>query len=470
MRDPFLSRESKQAVAAQATALPNAAQNPDTGIPFHRQGDAYMAALPAMTLNRYGMLLLGGLGRPNNPARRALRQLGLNVQRFIPDGGLTISLLKKLSGQASSTRTHGTLPYMVLCPEHLGDMSWHDFLHIMRLQGLQRLFPIVMVVPASLKEEVVHAGAHAALTLPYSLNDLSAALQNAVQAVGRTDFHIPTCKPGASALQRASDSEPTLRKTSMTSAVAALKLVRGAESKVLQQPETRRLDSQTAKRAPRQENEKDTNQKSAKSMSPLLLSRHGLQLLRNDNFAEAETLLRAALEYDPMDLESCLGLMRLEKRRSNESAAARWLRCAAIICLRSGQEERAADLFERLPQSMREKNPFLEEAGALLREGSYHAASRAFIEAWARQSEESLHGIIGRACQFTDAPEAALRSLCKAYAKDGRNDIAANLASRLSRDPWHSYDSPGIFSAFPLLHDVVEVVKFTLRAWKNAAV
>lgn len=202
--------------------------------------------------------------------------------------------------------------------------------------------------------------------------------------------------------------------------------------------------------------------------NPLLYRRNGLALLRKGKTREAEKTLRAALEYDQMDLEAAIGIAKARLTQGDTKGAERWRHHAAYICLETGQVERATQILEHLPNKA--DDPYLTEARYLLREERYDKAVEVFLQACARQKSYSLHLIVSRASQFTDAPEQSLRQMCRAFSRQGYHAIAGDMARRFFSDSG-VYAGTGQHDmlAFTFLQEVWAVARYTFKAFRSAA-
>lgn len=438
------------------------------------------------------ILLLSGLDETLSVERATLRQLGARV-RGLRSGR---SALEYLAGPLEKSEK----PDVLVCTETLSDMGARDFLRALGLllarTGEQP--PPVLVVCGGRAEAFLELGAAAAVTRPYTVQTMSEALlaaQNALTSAGRE----PAAEAGAPGAPGAAFGATPGLSGGRAADMFFVKRQRAAGEKLASEtageasendlPEALRASTsyrEVARAVPDvQFSQFDQASASIQPVTaeaapataqpnPLLHTRNGLRALRAGRPAEARGLFKAALEADSLDLEACLGLAGVCRRLEDPAGEQRWLNRAVLICLETGQKDRARSIQERLPRELAD-NPYLTEARHLLLEGNYAEAAEAFLRLSLRKGQPPLYQLVARAAQLTDYPEDTLHDLCEAFRRNGQSGLAANLYQRLLAEPDDEggadrleFEPQSFWTRFPRLYEVMAVARFTLHAWRTS--
>lgn len=353
-------------------------------------------------------LLLTGLEDGVNVDRSTLRQAGITRLHSVNRGEKALEIIRGQGGANPPLAVD-----LVICAGTLGDMSFSGFMRAFAALGSP---PPVMVISGSETElaRAISLGAAATVRRPYSLNELTRALEG----------------------------------------VRSQKRVY-AEPKAEGKAQAAKLETRAKSAAAPAVKEED---------NALLRTRNGLRLLSQGRTSEACDLFTRALAYDPLDLEAALGLSRLYRQLDDMEKSHRWLHRAGHICLSTRQADRAEMLFSRLPEKWRGDHEMIE-ARELLREGDFDAACLAFVNICANRKNMALHRLLGRACQFTSAPDECLREVVAALARAGYESTAQSLAARmLAEEREREWEPAGFLSGFPRLQEVWLVARFTVQA------
>ncbi len=391
--------------------------------------------------------------------RAALRRLGAGRVRLLSQGQEALRLLRDARAEFPPVG-------MLVCHERLADMSGLAFLQALRQDPALASLPLVLLTGHKESEIARKArafGGCALLARPYTQDDAAAALQEATGKVGliRVAPELST-----EAFVEASVQVPAqvFRAAAVPEAPAASGTV--ADTRVVASAPQASVPLRAPARAgiPAGDGSLGSGAEA--------FFRRGLEIMRQGEDAPgARKALLRAYEMDPLHAEACLALSKNSKALGLEQESRTWLCRAGVACLRRHEPLRAHDIFSKLPRARGEGNPLLPEAITLLREGESRAAAFALLEAHALEPEQPLHALVSRATLFTDAPEEAMRSLCKALAGAGYNSTARGLQNRLLSSPLPREDSEaaGFWDRFPVLRDIVSVASFTFSAWKHAA-
>lgn len=355
------------------------------------------------------VLLLTALDDGINVDRAALRQAGLTRLFSVNSGGRALEIIRGQSGENPEPAVD-----LIICAGDLNDMSQNAFLRALAALGSPLPVMVISGSEAELARAISH-GAAATLRRPYSMNELARAIEGV----------------------RARKPTPAAQ----------------TQTKTVQPAPPPPAESATAKTPDAPPNK-------------LLWTRTGLRLLGQGDTAQARAFLSGALDYDPLDLEAAMGLSRLGKQEGDMESCHRWLHRAGLICLNTGQSDRAAMIFSRLPEKWQGDHELIE-AHELLHEGSYERACEVFVNICASRKEQPLHRLIGRACQFTLAPGETLREVCAALGRIGYESTARSLAARmLSEEDEREPQGGGFLAAFPRLQEVWLVARYTAQALK----
>ncbi len=426
-------------------------------------------------LPRFAMLL-SLLDDEINIDRAALKQAGAYRLRSIRSGQEALRIVKAALSGAPAFQLD-----FIVCSEDLPDMGVHAFLRelsAIAATSAGPLPPVLFIAPdnQSLNLALAH-GASAALVRPYSANELGAAvarLQNlAAAASGRVAEQPEPARP-------ANDMPKS-------GAASAVDMLFSAQAKKAgeQLQQKQRLEAQNTVSVTRQAPglppksaeaatpvaaASGANKSStvADAVNPLLYSRTGLGLLRQGKLASAQDFLVKALRFDPLDLEAALGLARLHRENGDEERMHRWMHKAGMICLHGGQPERARAVFAKLPAKW-QGDHYMIEAQNLLQDEDFDQACEAFMQLSA-QNGKRPHELLGRACQFTSAPEYYIYEMCLALERNGHESTARQLEKRMLGGSDSVEVRPyGFLDHFPRLQEVVTIARFTMRVWRAAA-
>lgn len=388
-------------------------------------------------------LLLTRLGDGINIDRGALRQAGLSRLHSVSSGERALQIIREQAGPAPSVSVD-----LIVCTGELEDMSLAAFMR--RLTALGTMLPVLLITPG--KSEIARAlslGASAVLSRPYTVNELCRAVESLRASYFASDVQYESPKTDIpSVAGRPSGSVSNL---------------------ALDAKANRSITASTSSKETKEEIHLASGQEGSKAESTpnkLLWTRTGLGLLREGKFEQARELLLGALDYDPLDLEAALGLSRLCQQQGEDNQAHRWVHRAALICQNTRQYERAEILFSRLPEKWQGDHEMIE-AQELLLEGNYDAACEAFIDLCTSRKGMVLHRLLGRACQFTHAPEECMYELISALERNGYESTAQMLEARMLGDcEPREQACDGFLSHFPRLQEVVAVARFTAQAFR----
>lgn len=422
------------------------------------------------------ILLLSGLDETLSVERATLRQLGARV-RGLRSGRSALEYL---------AATENEKPDVLVCTETLSDMGAGDFLRALGLLSARpgmwsgERQPPVLVVCGGRAEAFLELGAAAAVGRPYTARTMSEALvaaQNGPRAgeqstpvAGAADmFFVKRQRAAGQKLpaEAAGDAAAIDLPEALRTSTSYREVARAIPAVQAARPgQFTRLAELTHPAQP-------VASEAATEIvdpNPLLHTRNGLRALRAGRLAEARGLFKAALAADSLDLEACLGMAGVYRRRENPAGEQRWLNRAALICLETGQKGRARSIQERLPREVA-GNPYLSEARHLLLEGNYAEAAEAFLKLSLRKGQPPLHQLVARAAQLTDSPEDTLHELCVAFRHNGQPGLAASLHQRLLAEPEEAdrleFEPQSFWTRFPRLYEVMAVARFTLQAWRT---
>lgn len=365
-------------------------------------------------------LLLTSLADDINIDRAALRQAGLTRLHSVNSGEKALEIIRSQAGENPALAVD-----FIICAGALSDMSASVFMRAFAASGSSLPLMFISGNESELAAALSH-GASASLRRPYSMNELTRAVES-IRSPKRTQ----TAPPAQNIQAKSSRPAPAQDAKASAAPPAAPK------------------------------NEENTGNK-------LLWTRSGLSQLKHGKLEAAHKLLAGALDYDPLDLEAAMGLSRLFKERGDLEKCQRWLHRAGCICLATRQTERAEMIFSRLPEKWQGDHELIE-AQELLQEENFDAACEAFMHICSTRPNMPLHRLIGRACQFTAAPEDTMRELCAALMRAGYESTARSLAARmLINEDDRQWEPGGFLSAFPRLQEVWAVARYTAHALRAA--
>ncbi len=364
-----------------------------------------------------------------------LRQAGIPRLRLASSGRAALAALKNSAGEQQK----GFAASGLIIWHGLADMSLAAFVKAFR-EECPHLNPPLLILGApdqTLAEAV--AGPLAFLPRPYTQIQLGRVLRDLRRGTAALAGQGPACLPGLS----------------FGKSIALPRTDKHVRERL--------PDQQTvgAGQAAEQENPADKHLK------------QGLNFLRNLRLKEAQAELETALILDPQRLETLLALARLHQQRQEEPSAAGCLLRAVKAYLERGETEKAGLVFARVPRRYVTENPFVPVAEKLLLAGQYKEAISAFLEARKADPQSELHSLMGRACQFTKAPEESLRQLCIALARAGQAESAGHIWRRMVPASQPRQDGPPNvptwMTRFPRLNEIMQVASYTLQAWRSAA-
>lgn len=394
-------------------------------------------------------LLLTSLDDGINIDRAALRQAGVTRLHSLDSGERALDIIRGQAGEKPDLAVD-----FVICTGDLSDMGLSDFLR--RLEADCSGFPIMVI--SGKKDEVPMAlsqGAAAALGRPYSMNELT----RAVEIMRSRPVPLTVTQQNAPNIFTAAAGAPRARVIPSTQ-------------------DTSRLSAEPVAQPPLVESVAHPTSGYSKKVAPaaqeyvgsvpnkVLWTRKGLSLLKQGQPEAARKFLTGALDYDPLDIEAAMALSRLYQQDEDDERSHRWLHRAAVICLNTRQYERAEMLFSLLPEKWQGDHEMIE-AQELLLEGNYDAACEAFINICTSRKDVMLHRLLGRACQFTHSPEDCIYELLSAMERNGYESTARMLETRLlgGRDS-ENLEAAGLLVNFPRLQEVVAVARFTAQAFR----
>ena len=387
--------------------------------------------------------------------RAVLRRLGIARVRFLSRGQDALRVLKSLRQEFPPLD-------MVICHERLADMTGFAFLQSLRQDAALRDLPLVLLAgnrESAVARSVLGFGGCSLLARPYTQDEALAALSQAQARKGIV------C---ATALAPAAPSALLKKVLPLSASVAG----HNTGQPVLEAPApVLPLEGASNAAVAPKDFEPAARPAPYSGSGVEMLFRKGFAAMRAGDTAIADQTLRRVFDLDPFHAEACIALSKIHNGLGLEKESQIWLCRAGVACLRRHEPGRAHDIFSRLPRVKDGSNPLVPEATRLLQEGESRAAAFAFLEAQSLEPERPLHTLIGRACLFTEAPEKAMRSLCKALAHEGYESTARSLQNRLFSDvPAREQVLPSQFwDRFPLLRDIVSVASFTFSAWRQAA-
>ncbi|MCL1889789.1 MAG: hypothetical protein FWF99_04720 [Desulfovibrionaceae bacterium] len=357
------------------------------------------------------VLFLTDLADEMNADRAALRRVGIQRQRSIRSGTEALRII-----QAARVPDAPLVLDFIVCAESVPDMSLEDFLRALQDLPGDGPMPPVLCLAADVRSarQGQDWGAAVVLSRPYSAKALAASLEE-IRSAPRVRRKVKApAAPLSTPLGNSPEAEP----------------------------------------------------------NPLLYGRAGLNLLRRGRTEQAREYLLQALRHDPVNLEAALGLAELCRRTGEEELSRRWAHRAGLICLESGQRDRAEMIFSRQPAHWRGDPHFLE-ARALLEEEDFDGACDLFLRLNGRQEGMPPHAVFGRACQFTSSPDYCMRGLCAALEERGCAGSARKLGRRLlTEEDWdrEGEAADGFLAGFPKLQEVLAVMRFTMNAWRTGEI
>lgn len=356
--------------------------------------------------------------------RTMLRQTGVPTVRVMTTG---IGAARLLAGQV--TLDDVPMPDVVLCHDTLADMTGLDFLLLVRSHPHLHSLPIIYMSSGATESEVLDAirtGCNGFITRPYTQDQMTRQLHRTAESLNVNAFMRE--------LRAAKLDADTSAFDAALSRYANVARATGREAEAAFQD--------------------------------------GMARLLRKEWDRAIAAFNRAVRHNTLRAESQLGLAAAWRGKGDTVRSQQYLKEAGLTYARTENWRRARDVFSKLLQELpAAANPLLEEAARLVREGHYNAAARALAASRHVTPAAPLHPQIARACQFTPAPEEAARSVCRALAAEGEPELAKQLGQRLmghfGRPDTNATDDDASHR-FPLLHEVLAVARYTLRAWRTA--
>lgn len=326
---------------------------------------------------------------------------------------------------------------VVICHEHLADMTALDFLRLVRSHPRLLDLPVLVVSSAATREAVlaaIGAGCSGFLGRPYTVAALDGQLRRARRALA-TGVALAVAE-GARLL---SDEEFDL----------ALERFSSAADDADNEAEIHFLE--------------------------------GTAHLLREQWDAAITAFNHTLRCNALHADACLGLADAWRGKGDLDKSHEFRRRAGEIYARARQWRRAqqvfADLLAEAPAGT--PNPLLAEAARLLREGRIDDAAAALLAGRELTPGAPLHEHVARACQFTDAPERTAAAMCRALSgtdPEFGTQLHHRMLGRFGA-PSHHVDSHGEPAGLldrllggTVLHDVLTVARHTLRVWRQAGI
>lgn len=368
-------------------------------------------------------LVLGADSSIRGVDRYSLRTAGVSHSTGIASGA---EALRLLTGP-------GHIYDLVLCDEHLSDMSGQDFLaHFNRLDMEGRI-PVILSARAPTEKTVLQAiaaGCAGFLARPFTVLALEAQLCRA-----RTIFE---CGP-ASML-------------SQTYAVLA--------------------DSKNAEEEHAAEQQYHENAAEAEAAATTAFH-EAAGHLRQRRWDKAIEAFGISMRSSRLEADACLGMARAWLGKGKPEKAREYSYRAGTLFMRARNWSRAREAFvQALAVSpANSPNPLLDEALELIRNNRIDDAAQALIGAYQLPNTETVNiHSIARAAQFVGRPEQTIERLCTAVHHAGGYDVCDRLRRRLltpREEPQMEYARrTGLFANFPLLHDAVTVARYTAKCWR----
>lgn len=326
---------------------------------------------------------------------------------------------------------------VVICHEHLADMTSLDFLRLVRSHPRLLDLPVLVVSSAATREAVlaaIGAGCSGFLGRPYTVAALDGQLRRARRAL-TTGVALAV----AEGERLLSDEEFDLALERFSSAAADA------------------------------DNEAEIH------------FLEGTAHLLREQWDAAITAFNHTLRCNALHADACLGLADAWRGKGDLDKSHEFRRRAGEIYARARQWRRAqqvfADLLAEAPAGT--PNPLLAEAARLLREGRIDDAAAALLAGRELTPGAPLHEHVARACQFTDAPERTAAAMCRALSgtdPEFGTQLHHRMLGRFGT-PSHHVDSHGEPVSLldrllggTMLHDVLTVARHTLRVWRQAGI
>ncbi|MGJ3523164.1 response regulator [Nitratidesulfovibrio sp. D1] len=371
--------------------------------------------------------------------RRALRLAGArNISVLTSGAAAARRLARQHRAHAADDDDARPAVDVVICHEHLADMTALEFLGLVRAHPRLLDLPVLVVSGAATREAVlaaIGAGCSGFLGRPYTLAALDGQLLRARRAL-----ETGAARAVADGTRLLSDQEFDL----------ALERFATAATDAAGEAEIHFLE--------------------------------GTAHLLREQWDEAITAFGRTLRCNAQHAEACLGLSDAWRGKGDMDKSHEFRRRAGEIYARARQWRRAQQVFAQLlAEAPRDTpNPLLGEAARLLREGRIDDAAAALLAGRELTPGAPLHEHVARACQFTSAPERTAAAVCRAL-----SGADPELGSQLHRRMLGRFGTPrridvdghgesaGLLERMldgTVLHDVLTVARHTLKVWRQAGI
>lgn len=335
---------------------------------------AALAARPSQEAAVADVLIVGNSESHARTDRKCLRTLLKNKPEM------------RTSGVEAALIAAARPLQLVICDEHLDDMSALEFIRLLRLHPDLQQLPVLMVSVQNSREAVLDAlaaGCSGYLLRPYSLAGFCRKVKAAIDG---------------KAQQKRQDED-----ISLDAFHAELERLSSKGVKVEDPVETAMQDA--------------------------------VSLLRNKGYRQARERFRAVLEVDPDHPTAHHGLGRCWLALGHLEQARESLRQAADNYLRQGKTGRATAVFEELRRRDPDaKDPLSSSVEGLLRNGDAASAAQLVLGVQKNsQLPEDFVQNVARACYFTSDPMGTAKKLCDALEDLGGAAPAAAMRSKLLR-------------------------------------
>lgn len=337
------------------------------------------------------------------------------------------------SGVEAAYRLTSQPQTLVICDEHLSDMTGLDFVRLVRLHPDLQNVPLLFVSVDNQHESVLGAmaaGCTRYLLRPYSLVAFSKSVMAALQMANN-------------GLQQCEDMpEPSLQAFE-----AALE----------------GWGKQQEEEAP------DPLQEAMSKAMALLASRQ---------YKPARDYFRTALLLAPENPAAHHGLARCWLALGHPAQARESLRVAAEAYLQTGDYRHARKVYEELQKRDPDaKDPISSSLETLLRRGDVEGAAEVLKQAHER-GDVPINVVqhIARACHFTADPQAVACNLCDTLEDKGASAPAMALRGKLLGGVSLERKNPVMLveeeeeaplSGWGNLRTVFEVAKFTIQSYRR---
>ncbi len=376
------------------------------------------------------VLVLAGLDGVASIDRSALHGMGVRHVRIMSSGKEAAHLLARQARGEHSDRNDAPPVDLVICDSTLSDMRGIQFVRILRTHPRLATMPVIVASAGASRKEViaaVSAGCSGFLLRPYTTDAFAEQLELAARALPQAGNRLMAHAAQAAQAMDTRDFETALR--SFQGVVSAAK------------PKAEQLYDE------------------------------GMHRLEDGDFSGAITAFNRAVRLNVLYAEAYVGLARAWRAKGEPKQAQKYLRLAGEAYSRLQRFAEARGVFQQLARERPNMgNPLTGMGTTLLQQGDYTGAAKAFAEGSRLSPDTDINTHIARACHFTDKPVATAKHLCLAMERLGEQALAERVYKRLLEEPKKPDASLArpILSRFPRLHELVSVVRYTLRAYKDA--